>query len=156
MMRLLLLAAAMGLCFTAAAQQYKWVDKDGRVQYGDAPPPGVKATRLSGPPAAPAAPASPGASGKPAAKPPSASEQDAAFRQRQQAAEKEAAKAADTQRQAAEKKESCERAQEYVRTLESGIRISRTDASGERAYLDDDQRAAEMAKARTNVQQACN
>ena len=37
------LALAFGV---AQAQGYRWVDKDGKVRYGDVPPPGVKATPL--------------------------------------------------------------------------------------------------------------
>src|SRR5213078_225399 len=39
------LLCAVGLAFaaTALAQQYRWVDKDGKVGYGDTPPPGVQA-----------------------------------------------------------------------------------------------------------------
>jgi len=53
------LLCAVGLAFaaTALAQQYKWVDQDGKVRYGDTPPPGVQATRLKPPVSAPAAPA---------------------------------------------------------------------------------------------------
>ena len=43
----LMLLACSGL---ALAQQYKWVDADGKVRYGDVPPPGVKATPLRPPP----------------------------------------------------------------------------------------------------------
>jgi hypothetical protein len=35
------------------------------------------------------------------------------------------------------------------------VRISRTDASGERSYRDDDQRAAETNKVRAMVKQNC-
>src|SRR5258708_34542345 len=73
----------------AIAQQYKWVDKNGRTQYGDVPPPGVKAAPLRGPPA-PSAPAE-AAAEKDAAKdgkarrkgPPTPARQDADFRKRQ-------------------------------------------------------------------------
>ncbi|MGH8765190.1 MAG: DUF4124 domain-containing protein [Burkholderiales bacterium] len=44
----LVLAFAAGL---ACAQQYRWIDKDGRPQYGDAPPPGAKDLRKSAAPA---------------------------------------------------------------------------------------------------------
>ena len=57
MKKALMIVAATLLAATAAAQQYKWVDENGRVRYGDTPPPGVKATPLKGPsgPSAPAA-----------------------------------------------------------------------------------------------------
>ncbi len=39
-------AVAFSACFAGAvtAQSYKWVDRDGKVRYGDRPPAGVKAT----------------------------------------------------------------------------------------------------------------
>ena len=46
MKRILLMLFALGVATTAAAQAYKWVDKDGKVRYGDTPPPGVKATPM--------------------------------------------------------------------------------------------------------------
>jgi glutaredoxin len=51
---------------SAQAQQYRWIDKDGRVQYTDAPPPaGARDVRREGAPAAskPAAPAAAAATG---------------------------------------------------------------------------------------------
>ena len=59
---------ALALCMamaSASAQSYKWVDKDGKVYYGDSPPPGAKVTALKGQPAAAAQAA---AAGKDAAK----------------------------------------------------------------------------------------
>jgi len=155
-LRFLGFAAAFALSFAAAAQQYKWVDKDGRVQYGDSPPPGVKATPMRPGTGAPTAPASPGAAGKPAGKAPTAAEQDAAFRQRQQDAEKQAAKSAQADQEAAAKKDQCARAQEYLRSLEAGVRVARTDAKGERYFLEDAEIAQETAKARQLVQQNCS
>ena len=42
-----------------------------------------------------------------------------------------------------------------MRTLETG-RVARTDAQGERYFLDDDQLAQEIAKARQDVRDWCN
>ncbi|MET0680713.1 MAG: DUF4124 domain-containing protein, partial [Burkholderiales bacterium] len=39
MRRLALAVAAMFVAATAGAQMYRWVDKDGKVHYTDAPPP---------------------------------------------------------------------------------------------------------------------
>ncbi len=153
MKRFLILAAGLALGFAAAAQQYKWVDENGRTQYGDNPPPGVKATPLRAPASASSpAPAAAQSGGKPA----SAAELDAAFRKRQEDAAKAVDKAAQTAGDAAQKKEQCARSQEYLRSLESGQRIAVTDKNGERAFIDDDQRASETLKARQMVQQACN
>ena len=49
----LVLAAAAGGAFA----QYKWVDENGRVRYGDVPPAGVQATPLKPPPPGAATPA---------------------------------------------------------------------------------------------------
>ena len=153
MKRFLVLVAGLALGFAAAAQQYKWVDQNGRTQYGDNPPPGVKATPMRAPAAgSPSAPAAAQSGGKPS----STAEQDAAFRKRQEDAAKAADKAAQSAGDAAQKKEQCARSQEYLRSLESGQRIAVTDRNGERAFLDDDQRASETVKARQMVQQACN
>src|SRR3954471_13976803 len=57
MKRFLAFLVALAFSGVAAAQAYKWVDKDGKVRYGDTPPPGVKATPLkiqSGPKPPPA------------------------------------------------------------------------------------------------------
>lgn len=140
----LLAAAAWG-------QQYKWVDPDGKVRYGDVPPPGVKATPLRPPP--PGAPAA-----APSAKKDSgqALTPEAAFRKRQEDAQKDQQKQAQADQQAQAKRENCARAQESLRTLESGQRIQRIDSKGEPYYLEDAQIAQELAKARQSVQQWCN
>lgn len=44
---LVLLAAAAAVSGVAQAQQYRWVDGKGRVQFGDVPPPGAKDVRKS-------------------------------------------------------------------------------------------------------------
>ena len=150
-----LLAAALAAA-PALAQQYKWVEKDGRVRYGDTPPPGVKATRLKGPsgPAAPAA--APAAAAKAAPKGPmTAAEQEAAFRKRQIEAEKAAEKSAQDSQAAAQKADQCQRAQANLRLYESGERVRRTTASGEITYLEDAQREQEIARSREMVKQLC-
>jgi hypothetical protein len=153
-----------GLAFAAtAAAQSKWVDKDGRVTYGDAPPQGVDAQPMRRGSAAPLPyTTSPSADktdkkegDKDTAKPLTPAEQDAAYRKRRQDAEKEHEKQAKTDQAAAAKKENCARAQDYVRTLETG-RVARYDAQGERSFLDDNQLAQESAKARQDVRDWCN
>ena len=154
MKRSLLLAAAL-LFATSASAQYKWTDRNGKVQYGDTPPPGVHASSVRGPtsPASPP-PQAPAADAK--GNPLTPAEQEAAFRKRQLEAGKEREKQAQMAQDAEAKKENCARAREALRTLESGQRISRTDAKGERYYLEDAQIAEETGKARTRVQQWCN
>jgi len=152
MKKLIVLVSSLLLAAAASAQQYKWVDQDGKVRYGDVPPPGVKATRLK-PPAQGSAPAPAAAAKKDAGK---ALPPDQAFRKRQEEAQKERETQAKAEQDAAVKRENCERAQTGLRTLESGQRISRTDSTGERQFLDEQQIAQETAKARQSVQQWCN
>src|SRR6185436_7157805 len=57
MRKLLLLAVLLAFSAGAAAQTYKWVDKDGKVRYGDTPPPDAKVQRLKPPPGPAEAPA---------------------------------------------------------------------------------------------------
>ena len=132
----------------ASAQQYKWVDKDGRIGYGDVPPPGARVTRLRPPPgpSSPAAEASPGAS---------LSKREEAFRKRREEAAKASEKSAAAAKDEETKKRNCARAREYLRTLESGQRITRTDEKGERYFLDEGQIARETAQARRSVGEWC-
>jgi uncharacterized cupin superfamily protein len=145
----------------AASAQYKWVDRDGRVQYGDAPPAGVNAAPMRRAPAPlpqaePADKKDDAKDAKDAKKgPQTAAEQDAAFRKRQQEAEKDREKQAKADSATAVKRENCARAQEYVRTLETG-RVAGTDATGERYFLDDNQLAQQSARARQDVRDWCN
>jgi hypothetical protein len=144
---------------TATAQMYKWVDKDGKVRYGDTPPPGSKVTSIKAPRTGESAPA-PAVAGaakdKDAKKGPlTPAEQEQEYRKRRQEEEK-AGKKAEQERQAATaKNEGCERSKEYLSTLQSGQRIARTNPSGERYYMDENQVAQEIAKAQQSIQQAC-
>lgn len=151
--KLIIVVLSLLLAAAAWGQQYKWVDRDGKVRYGDVPPPGVKATPLRPPPGAPAAAPSAPSAKKDAAK---ALTPEAAFRKRQEEAEKDREKQAQADQQAQTKRDNCARAQENLRMLESGQRISRTDAKGERYYLEDAQIAQETARARQAVQQWCS
>lgn len=154
MQRTIVAACAALVLGTAAAQQYKWTDKDGRVRYGDVPPPGVKATPLRPPSPAPAPAADSAAKGAPKG-PLSPAEQEAEFRKRQAEARKAEEKEAQARREAEQARENCARARELQATLESGQRIVRTDAKGERYYLDEQQLAQELARARQLVAQWC-
>lgn len=159
---------ALALCMAmacASAQSYKWVDKDGKVHYGDSPPPGAKVTPLKAttappPPPAPAAKDGSKDGAKDPAKdakkgPMTTVEQEQAYRKRK-LAEDEARKKEDEARASdAGKKKNCEQSQQTVRQLESGQRIVRTDAKGEPYYVDDDQRVKELAAARTSAAEWC-
>src|SRR5574342_873002 len=138
MRRILLLSRALGVAATALDQQFKWVDKDGRVQYGDTPPPGVKATRLRPPPPGSSSP--PPAAAKKGEKPLSP---EAAFRQRQQERAEAEKKAGEEARNAEQKRANCESAQAQVRQIQSGQRMATVNSAGARVILDDDAPARE-------------
>jgi hypothetical protein len=158
MMRLLVLGSMLVFTAVAFAQMYRWVDKDGRVHYtATPPPPGVKARTLQAP-AAPPAPddAAKDAGARDARKGPlTPAEQEQEFRKRQLEAQKAREKEALAAKEAEAKQENCARAREALRTFESGQRVSRTDAKGERYYLDDDARARETEATRRAVQDWC-
>jgi hypothetical protein len=147
---------ALAFAAAASAQAYKWVDKDGKVRYGDTPPPGVKATPLRGapPPPAPAPSADakkdPGAKDKEKPLTP-----EAAFRKRQQEQQEAEQKAQKEAADAAAKRANCESSQQVLRTLQSGQRVTRTDASGERIYLEDAEREQAIQRAQGSVNQWC-
>jgi len=150
------LLCAVGLAFaaTALAQQYKWVDQDGKVRYGDTPPPGVQATPLRPPVSAPAAPAAP----PPAARKDGGTTElspEAAFRKRQQERQEKDEKSAKERADAEAKRVNCEQSQASLRTLQSGQRISSTNAAGERVFIDDQERAKEIERTQRAVNDWC-
>lgn len=159
--RFFFLAAVLVLAAPAIAQTYKWVDKNGKTQYGDTPPPGVKATPLKRPAGQAPAPAADKADSKDekaaAAKGPlTPAEQEAEFRKRQADTQKAREKDDKAAQELAAKRENCSNAQDQLRMYEGGQRISRTDAKGERYFLDEGQMAQETAKARQTVQEWCS
>jgi len=130
----------------SAAAQYRWVDKDGRVQYGDTPPTGASASALRPPPPAAA----------PDKAPLTNAEKDADFRKRQLDDDGERQKQAQSEQEAKLKRENCAQAKDAVRTLEAGGRVARVDEKGERHFLDEAQIGQEVARARQAAQQWCN
>jgi hypothetical protein len=140
-------------CACGAAQaQIKCWNEAGRRVCGDTPPAGARVTTVP----VPAAPAPDPAAAKETKKPPlSPAEREQEFRRRQLEAQKAAAKAEEERQQAVARGENCERAREALRALESGERIVRVDAKGERYFLEEEQIRQEAAKARQLVQQWC-
>lgn len=168
---ILAVAIVAGAYAGGAAAQWAWKEDNGRVVYSDRPPPpNVKASQILRQPNVPMPDPAPrgsapsgGESDKPAAAPAAApaapksmAEREMEFRKRQQERADAERKAQQDEQKAAAKAADCERTRGYVRALEDGVRISRTDASGNREFLDDAQRAAELERARKTVQQVCS
>lgn len=150
--RIALLALAC-LVPLAASAQWQWIDKSGRKVFSDqAPPPDIAPDKILKRPGArgrsvdaqPApetaavaapAPALPKVTGKDKVLDEKKKQMDAAEAEKKKAQEEKVA---------AMRAENCTRAKSAKATYESGVRISRVDAKGEREILDDKQRAAEL------------
>jgi hypothetical protein len=156
------LAAMTCLLLSAPAEaQWKWRDGRGQIHISDIPPPRdipdkdvlqrpeVAARK---PAAAPAAAASAAAAAAPAKAP-----VDPELEERRKRSEQEQAARAkgDEQKAAAIRKDNCQRAREQLATLDSGQRIARIKADGEREILDDEQRAKEARRAREAIASEC-
>ncbi len=149
---------------TVAAQVYKWVDKDGQVQYTDTPPPPgaakVEAKKINSAVASTTTvPAGTTFSAKPgdAAKSSKDKAKDAAKEgeKRKADASNAAKKDEETQRNAKANEERCKAATGNLREYESGRPIARTNDNGDRVILGDEERLAEAAKMRVAMTEAC-
>lgn len=149
-----------------APAQYKWKDSRGQTHVSDLPPPAdipersvlQRPTPRSGPAAAGpiggAAATAASASASPAA---SRAAVDPEIEARRRRAEQEARDKAraDEQRQAELRAGNCQRARERLAMLDSGQRMVRIDADGERTVVDDDSRAADAQQARRVIDTDC-
>jgi len=154
--------ALTSLISLSAHAQYSWVDdKGGRVFSDRPPPPDTPVERIlkmprgldprpAQPEAAPAtAAASPAAAGTAdKSKPLTLAERDADFRKRAAQREADEKKAAQESSKKAASTENCEIARESERAVNSGMRISRVDANGEKVFLTDEERAQRLESAR--------
>jgi hypothetical protein len=164
--------AALALTLVAAvyaggaAAQWAWKEENGRVVYSDRPPPPNVKIQILRQPAGPApAQESQAATGGDASKagadkgassaPKTFAERDMEFRKRQQERADNERKAQEEQQKSAARAADCERSRGYLKSLEDGVRIAKTDASGNREFLDDAQRAAETERARKMVEATC-
>jgi hypothetical protein len=139
MKRVLLCAALLAWSSLASAVVYKWVDAQGKTQYGDRPPDGVHAevveilgTHTTGKSSAPA----------PAAKAPTE------------------ASSADVKKQvssdvAAEREKQCTEAQDRYKKLIEGRHLFKAGDNGERVYLTSDEIDSERLDAKKEIDEVC-
>jgi hypothetical protein len=168
MHKLLLLAVACTWTLGAAAQ-WQWIDKDGRKVFSDRSPPsdipaknilkqpGGMARNNPAPAAADdAAPAVAAAASKPAAKP-AASGKDKELEEKKAEAEaaEAAKKKAEEDKLARAKAENCARARQAKATLESGTPMLQNNAQGERVYMNEASRNAEVKRANEVIAADC-
>lgn len=133
-------------------QLLKCVGADGRVEYAAECPAGAKEVQTG----IRSTREGPSSTGGASPQQKSIAEQEAAFRKRQMegadAQKKEEAKAAEM----ALNRENCQRAQIYLRSLQEGQRITQIDPkTGERIFVEDPQRPAEIARAQQAVDSNC-
>lgn len=160
----------------AAHAQYQWIDKDGRRVFSDRAPPadvppknvlsqprGSQAV-IRGTPVVPTAATSAPAAGEAptAARPaPAASGAtagvDKALEEKKKKAEQAEAdkKKAEDAKLAAARADNCKRAMNAKATLDSGMRMARTNDKGEREVLDDAQRAEELKRVNAIITADC-
>ena len=156
---------AIALPGAALAQAYKWRDEKGQMVYSDQPPPKnippgnvIQAPKPSAAALAVAA-ATGGAAvsapaGKAAAKPAapkSVAEQEAESKKRQLESQKKSKEDADKAAQEQQRVAACASLRQSLAGLEGGQRVSRTDDKGERYFINDEQRAADIAKAKQEM-----
>jgi len=171
------LAAALSV----SAQIYQWKDKDGRTHFSDIPPanqPGVRAQtpKREQPPvtavepepdeveAGTVAESAEGVEGgvKPENAAVSAQEKSAAqqrdeeFRKRRAAAAEAREKAEKDAARAAQRQQDCQRARAQHAALASGQRVAHPTETGGRKLLNDEERAAGIARARELMETFCD
>jgi type IV secretory pathway VirB10-like protein len=155
------LAALACLLLSAPAEaQWKWRDSRGQIHISDTPPPRdipdkdvLQRSELARKPAPPPAAA---ASAAPVAAPVKAPVDPELEERRKRSEQEQAARGeADKQKAAAIRKDNCQRAREQLATLDSGQRIARIKADGEREILDDEARAKESRRAREAIASEC-
>lgn len=131
----------------AFGQIYSWRDAEGKVHYSDVPPTGaVNARKIE-------SAATVEGDTKNARR--DLANKEMAFKKRQQDSAEAAAKSEKDKVDAEEKQKNCAQAKSYLRALESGERISRTNENGERIFLDDSSREQERAAAGRAVESWC-
>jgi hypothetical protein len=143
MKRVLLCAVLLTWSTLASAVVYKWVDAQGKVQYGDRPPDGVHAevVELLGVNnhAAAAQAQSSAVAGRAAPPTSSASEKKAVDNDVAQARQKQ-----------------CADAQERYKKLIDGRHLYKTGDNGERQYLTSEEIDSERLNAKREVDETCN
>lgn len=152
MKRVLLCAALIAWSGMASAVVYKWVDAQGKVQYGDRPPDGVRAEVVEMPgshaartaTARPSEPSSTATAQTPKGAPPPPTAED-----------NEARKAVDADVAQSKEKE-CADAQDRYKKLIEGRRLYKAGADGERQYLTSEEIDAERLNAKHEVDSICN
>ncbi len=172
MHKLLLLAVACTWALGAAAQ-WQWIDKDGRKVFSDRPPPsdipaksilkqpgGSAAMRIAPDAGASTAGADDAATPAAAAKPPAntasaGKDKELEAKKTQAEAAEAAKKKAEEEKVARAKAENCSRARRAKADLETGRPTMQVNAQGERVFMDEASRNAEIKRASDIMEADC-
>jgi hypothetical protein len=169
-----LLLIIFSLLSFGATAQWAWTDEEGRTVFSDRAPaisvpdkrifkrpgsaklsPNQDAPANMGADAANAKMATPA---QPAASAPQVTGQDKELAERKKKTEQAQVeqRKLEEERIRKAKADNCERARQAQKTLDSGVRLSRTNAKGEREILDDAARADEAKRIQSIVASDCN
>jgi hypothetical protein len=144
MKRVMLLAALVAWSSLASAVVYKWTDAQGKLQYGDRPPDGVKAEVVE-------MPGNHLARSAPVAAPATAIPGNTAASDKSNADVKKKVDADVAQ----VKEKQCADAQDRYKKLIEGRRIYKTGADGERQYLTSQEIDQQRIDAKSELDAAC-
>lgn len=170
----LVLGCVVALPLSASAQ-WQWLDKNGKKVFSDqAPPPDVpekNILRRVGPPPKARSTANPNVDAPPpsaetaadASAPPKAAadpkptgvDKELEEKTKKAEADEKAKQAAEAAKIAKAKADNCALARQGKATVDSGIRIARVNAQGEREVMDDAARAAEQKRLQTVIASDC-
>lgn len=162
----LLRASLLGLALALPAAtfaQWQWIDKDGRKVFSDqSPPADIPAKNILKQPGArnrAGAAVEPAASApaQAAAPAPKLSGKDKALEDKRKQAESVEAekKKAEEEELARKRADNCALAKSTKANYDSGVRITRMNAKGEREFLDDAQRADEVKRIQGIIDRDC-
>lgn len=125
---------------------YSWKDASGQVHYSDTPPSDGKARTVRQPALAPTQTA-------PAQE--SYVDKELAFRKRLAEKAETEEKARKDKADSEQRQRECTASKQHLAGLESGQRIVRFNEAGERIFMDDSERAAEIERTRKAVDRIC-
>jgi hypothetical protein len=161
-----LFVLALAWSYTAAIAQWQWIDTDGRKVFSDrAPPPEVLEKSIIKRPAnrakaaqaadAPVDDATPPPKVAASAAPGAGTDKELEAKKKQAADAVAAKRKSEEERIAKAVIESCARAKQAKTNYESGGRIARTNAAGEKIILDDAGRASELKRVQDIIDVDC-
>ena len=168
----LVLGCVVALPLSASAQ-WQWLDKNGKKVFSDqAPPPDIpekNILRRVGPPPVARSTANPNVDAAPAesaadataapkaaaAPKPTGVDKELEEKTKKAEADEKAKQAAEAAKVAKAKADNCALARQGKATVDSGVRIARVNASGEREIMDDSARVAEQKRIQSVIDSDC-